>query len=82
VERKEEVIPEFKRAIVEAYDKELSEVRAKGIVDFFFVFVAIFSGALCMMYIEEWTWEQSLYWACVTVIRSLFVCLVSPFSVL
>lgn len=61
------MMSEFRRANLEAYDLELKEIRSKGIVDFFFILVAVFSGAVCMMFIEDWLWEQSIYWACVTV---------------
>jgi hypothetical protein len=66
-ENDRQVISEFKKANMDAYDAELKDIRSKGIVDFFFILVAIFSGAFCMMWVEEWSWEQCLYWACVTV---------------
>lgn len=57
----------MRKANLEAFDEELREIRSKGIVDFFFILVAIFSGCLCMVLIEGWSFEQGLYWAIVTV---------------
>lgn len=66
-EKQDEIVSEMKRANLDAFDEELREIRSKGIVDFFFILVAIFSGCVCMMLIEEWRFEQGLYWAIVTV---------------
>ena len=63
----EEVVSEFKKANLEVFEEELSEIRSKGVVDFFFILVAIFSGCVAMMAIEGWVFEQGLYWAIVTV---------------
>jgi len=49
------------------YEDELRELRSKGLVDFMFVFLSIFSGAVCMVFIEDWSFLNSFYWACVTV---------------
>lgn len=49
------------------YEDELRELRSKGVVDLFFIFIAIFSGAVCMYFIEGWHFDDSFYWACVTV---------------
>ncbi len=62
----------MKKANLEAFDDELREIRSKGIVDFFFILLAIFSGCLCMVLIESWSFEQGIYWAIVTVRILLF----------
>lgn len=62
----EEEGEQMKNVNIQIYEDELRELRSKGLVDGFFVFVSVFSGAICMMFIEGWKFEDSLYWACVT----------------
>jgi hypothetical protein len=76
-EKPPEVVSELRRANIAAFEEELKEIRSKGIVDFFFLFVSIFSGAVCMMWIEGWPFADAIYWGCVTVSGFLlFSCLV------
>lgn len=49
------------------YEDELREVRSKGLVDGMFVVVSMFVGAVCMMTLEGWTFDEAIYWAVVTV---------------
>jgi hypothetical protein len=70
----------MRKANLEAFDEELREIRSKGIVDFFFILVAIFSGCLCMVLIEGWSFEQGLYWAIVTVRIPFFLLLFNVFD--
>jgi hypothetical protein len=62
-----DTVDKLNSATLQAYEEELSEIRSKGIVDFFFLLISIFSGAVCMMFIEGWKFEEGLYWAVVTV---------------
>jgi roadblock/LC7 domain-containing protein len=52
---------------LQMYEEELRQLRSKGLVDFLFVIIAVFSGALCMIRIEGWKFDDAFYWACVTV---------------
>ena len=62
-----ENIEVIKNMNIAIYENEMREIRSKGIVDLFFVLLSIFSGAIIMVFIEGWQFEDSLYWACVTV---------------
>ncbi len=56
----------MKNINIAIYEEELREIRSKGIVDGFFLFVALISGAIGMMIIEDWNFSDALYWASVT----------------
>ncbi len=56
----------MKNIKIAIYEKELREIRSKGIVDGFLLFVALISGAIGMMIIEDWNFSDALYWASVT----------------
>lgn len=58
---------EMKNMNIAIYEDELRELRSKGLVDLLFVLASIFSGAVCMVFIEKWNFLDSFYWACVTV---------------
>lgn len=66
-QQQKEIMNKLMTVNLQGYDEELNAIKYRGIVDLFFVFVAVFSGGFCMMWIEDWSWEQSIYWACVTV---------------
>jgi hypothetical protein len=56
----------MKNINIAIYEEELREIRSKGIVDGFFLFIALISGAIGMMIIEGWSFSDALYWASVT----------------
>ena len=56
----------MKKINMQIYEEELREVRSKGLVDFFYLLISIFSGAAFMCAIEGWTFQDAFYWACVT----------------
>lgn len=56
----------MKAISLQVYEEELREIRSKGLVDLLFVAVSLLSGAVCMSLIEDWPFDDSFYWACVT----------------
>lgn len=81
-EIQEESSKQAKDVNMQVYHDSLREIRSKGMVDFFFVLISVFSGAICMSIIEHWKFDDAFYWACVTVILSLnlfFFTLITPF---
>lgn len=56
------------------YEDKLREVRSKGLVDGLFVVFSMFAGAICMVFIEKWTFNEAIYWAVVTVRRVCVFC--------
>jgi hypothetical protein len=57
---------EMQNINLKIFEEELREIRSKGFIDLLFVLIAIFSGAVCMKFIEGWHFDESFYWACVT----------------
>jgi hypothetical protein len=57
---------QMKRIHMQIYEKELREIRSKGLVDLFYAIVSVLSGATAMTVIEGWSFPDAFYWACVT----------------
>eukprot|EP01038_Epipyxis_sp_PR26KG_P005583 gene5583-7708_t len=62
-----ESVTKIKNMNLAVYENELRELQIKGIVDGLFILIAIFSGSIGMILIEGWTFNDSIYWACVTI---------------
>jgi hypothetical protein len=51
------------------FDEELREIKFAGLMDVLFILLSLFVGAFCMIFMEDWSFHEGLYWAAVTVRR-------------